>query len=54
MLCDRILVLFEGQIVGTFDADLEARNRIGLAMSGLGAFPEQDTLQTQMEFSECN
>ena len=54
VLCDRILVLFEGQIVGTFDADLEARNRIGLAMSGLGVFPERDTSQTQMEFSECN
>ena len=50
MLCDRILVLFEGQIVGIFDADLEARNRIGLAMSGLGAFPQQDALQAQMEF----
>jgi simple sugar transport system ATP-binding protein len=53
-LCDRILVLFAGHIVGTFDADLEARNRIGLAMSGLGAFPKQDTLQEDMEFSECN
>ena len=53
VLCDRILVLFAGNIVGTFDADIEVRNRIGLAMSGLGAFPEQDILRGQMEFSEC-
>lgn len=53
VLCDRILVLFAGNIVGTFDADIEVRNRIGLAMSGLGAFPEQDILRGQMGFSEC-
>ena len=53
VLCDRILVLFAGNIVGTFDADIEVRNRIGLAMSGLGAFPEQGILQGQMGFSEC-
>ena len=58
VLCDRIAVLFEGHIVGTFDAAPDVRNSIGLAMSGIGKFPKQEALQEQskpiMEFSECN
>lgn len=58
VLCDRILVIFQGHIVGTFDASLEVRNSIGLAMSGIGTFPEQEKSQGEskpfMEFSECN
>jgi simple sugar transport system ATP-binding protein len=42
-LCDRILVLFAGRLVGAFDASPEVRNQIGLAMSGLGTCPEQGT-----------
>lgn len=44
-LCDRIAVLFEGHIVGTFDAALDVRNSIGLAMSGIGEFHTREALQ---------
>lgn len=58
VLCDRILVIFQGHIVGTFDASLDVRNSIGLAMSGIGAFLEQEKSKSEsksiMEFSECN
>ena len=58
VLCDRIAVLFEGHIMETFDAALNVRNSIGLAMSGIGTFSKQETLPGQskpiMEFSECN
>ena len=58
VLCDRILVIFQGHIVGTFDASLDVRNSIGLAMSGIDAFLEQEKSQGEskpiMEFSECN
>ena len=52
-LCDRILVLFAGRVAGRFDADLEVRNQIGLAMSGLGASPEPRGTQERMESPEC-
>ena len=58
VLCDRITVLFEGHIVGTFDATLEVRNSIGFAMSGIDTFHKQEVQREQskpvMEFSECN
>ena len=58
VLCDRILVIFQGHIVGTFDASLDVRNSIGLAMSGIGACLEHEKSQSEskpiMEFSECN
>ena len=58
VLCDRIAVLFDGHIVGTFDTASDVRNSIGLAMSGIGTFPKQEALQEQsksiLEFSECN
>lgn len=58
VLCDRILVLFEGHIMGSFNAALDVRNSIGLAMSGIGAFLEQEKSQSEsksiMEFSECD
>lgn len=58
VLCDRIAVLFEGHIVGSFDAALEVRNSIGLAMSGIDTFHKQEVQREQsnpvMEFSECN
>ncbi|MCE2413604.1 hypothetical protein J4G07_06325, partial [Candidatus Poribacteria bacterium] len=58
VLCDRILVIFQGHIVGTFDASLDVRNSIGLAMSGIGTSHKQEKSQGEskpiMEFSECN
>ena len=52
-LCDRILVLFTGRVAGRFDADLEARNQIGLAMSGVGVSPEPRRTQERKESPEC-
>ena len=49
VLCDRILVIFQGHIVGTFDASLDVRNSIGLAMSGIGVFPEQEKSQSELK-----
>ena len=45
VLCDRILVLFNGNIAGTFDAAQEVRNSIGLAMSGIGTSHKQEVPQ---------
>ena len=56
-LCDRIAVLFEGHIVGTFDAALDVRNSIGLAMSGIDEFHKREAPQGQsklvMEFQNA-
>ena len=57
ILCDRIIILFEGHIVGTFDAVLDVRNTIGLAMSGIDTFREQEKSQSEspggMEFQNA-